>query len=166
VALVVDAESERVDVAVVYLERGHAHALFLKDNAFRDVLRFDACPFFRLADLNVSLVRLLEVRHHRGGALRSKHPERTNPPAVRVRQKPGQPQVGDADGVVRMQMGDEEFDGAEWDAQLPEARRARAAAVEHEPLRSGFHQNAGSEPVRARVGRSRTQQDDSEVGRV
>src|SRR5205823_672682 len=62
------------------------------------------------------------------------------------------------------QMGDEEFGRAERNVQLPKTRRARAATVENESLRSGFHQNAGTEPVRARIGRSRSKQDNSEVG--
>src|SRR5213076_1275213 len=97
-------------------------------------------------------------------SFRTPHAERRGPSAERNGQDAGQPEVGNADRMIRVQMREEKLDASQRNAQLPQTRRTRAAAVEHEPFRSGFDQNAGTEAVRSRSGASRAEQDHSEVG--
>ena len=124
---VVDPVTERrLEQRAVVHEEGRDHdAAPVEDHAFRDVARIDQDALrrqvlFLAAHADVPRIGFPQVGHHRLGACRAPDFERRGPPAEGRRDPARQPEVGDAHGMVGMEMRQEErIDLAERDPQLP-----------------------------------------------
>ena len=101
--------------------------------------------------------------HQRLGTNRPDDVHRLDPTGKGWRQPAGQQQVGHADSMVGVIVGEEHHvDLREWDVKLVEADRGAAADVDHELLVAGLDQGGGAEPIRLGIGHAATQQSDTE----
>jgi hypothetical protein len=83
----------------------------------------------------------------------------------RRRQPSGQQQIGQADSVIRMVVGEEnDIDSGERDVKLEKPRGCTAADIDQKLLVAGFDQDARTEAIWAGIGRAAAQQGHTESG--
>ena len=151
----------RLDFAVVDQEGGDLHAVVAIDHPFLNVMSDDFCACPRqlgvhiAADMNIESISLLQVFHHRLGPLRSPYRKRFVTPHYPARE----PEVGDPDRVIGVQMGEEQSgDVVERNIELVDSLGYAAPAIEDELLMAGFHQCAWPEAREHRTGIARAEQ--------
>ena len=147
-------------IAVVDLEAADAKPIAIVDDAIAvELVRNDASAGFRQclvrnADGDVGFERFGHVMHQVPGARRADDPHRARPSAERPAEPAGQPEVGNANHVVRVEVGQQQkIDAADRHAELKQPHGRAAPGVDQDRLRSRLDQGRRPKPrgVRPRV---------------